>query len=178
MNLTKHRLFLLFTVVALTAAVSPTFAQKVSPAAKTEVTLAGKAISIDYSRPYMKGRKIMGNLVPYGRVWRTGADDATALKTPVNLEIGGVRVPAGNYTIYTLPSEGTWKLIINKQTGQWGTEYDEKRDLARVDLKKSALDQPLEQFTIEFVKKNEKSADLILEWESTKLSVPVRVTPE
>jgi len=176
MKLLKHRQVVL-TVIALTAAVSSSFAQKASPAAKAEVTLSGKAIRIDYSRPYRKGRKIVGGLVPYGQVWRTGADDATALKTPLDLEIGGIKVPAGNYTIYTLPSEGTWKLIINKQTGQWGTEYDEARDLGRIDLKKSALDQPIEQFTIEFVKKGEKSADLILEWESTKLSVPVRVTP-
>jgi hypothetical protein len=132
-------------------------------------------VTIDYSRPYMRGRKIMGGLVPYGRVWRTGADDATSLKTAVDLEIGGVKVPAGSYTIYTLPSETTWKLIINKQTGQWGTEYDETQDLARIDLVKSALASPLEQFTIEFVKKGPDSADLILEWETTKLSVPVRV---
>jgi hypothetical protein len=114
-------------------------------------------------------------LVPYGHWWRTGADDATSLKTPVDLEIGGVKVPAGNYTLYSLPSETDWKLIINKQTGQWGTEYDEKQDLARVSLKKMALSSPIEEFTIEFVKKGPKIAELILEWENTKLSVPVRV---
>ncbi len=176
MNLTTRNLLFL-TVGALLAAASPAFAQKISPAATAEVILADKTVTINYSRPYMKGRKIMGGLVPYGRVWRTGADDATALKTPVDLEIGGVTVPAGNYTVYTLPSEGTWKLIINKQTGQWGTEYDEKQDLARIDMKKSGLEHPIEQFTIEFVKKSAKTADLTLEWESTKLSVPVRAIP-
>ena len=116
----------------------------------------------------------MGSLVPYGEVWRTGANEATALTTGVDLEIGGTLVPAGSYTIYSLPSEGTWKLIINKQTGQWGTDYDQAQDLARIDLLKSTLPSPREQFTIEFVKKSADAADLVLEWEKTKLSVPVR----
>jgi len=165
---------ILFLTVAALAPAAALFAQKVSPAAKAEVELAGKPVTIDYSRPYMRGRKIMGGLVPYGHVWRTGADDATSLKTAVDLEIGGVTVPAGAYTLYSLPYEAGWKLIINKQTGQWGTEYDQAQDLARVDLKKTAIASPIEQFTIEFVKKGADSADLILEWETTKLSVPVR----
>ena len=173
MTLTRRNLL----IVALAAMpLTPSaFGQKISPAGTAEVTLGDGKITIAYSRPYMKGRKIMGGLVPYGRVWRTGADDATALTTTADLEIGGAKVPAGNYTIYTLPAEGTWKLIINKQTGQWGTEYDESKDLVRVDLSKSALPTPLEQFTISFVKKGPKAAELILEWENTKLSVPVRV---
>jgi hypothetical protein len=174
MNLPRRN-FLIFTAAASTSA-TLLFAQKISPAAKAEVELAGKPVIIDYSRPSIRGRKIMGGLVPYGQVWRTGADDATSLKTSVDLEIGGVKIPAGKYTLYSLPSEGAWKLIINKQTGQWGTEYDQSQDLARVDLKKTSLASPLEQFTIEFVKKGADSADLILEWENTKLSVPVRAT--
>ena len=173
MHLAKRNL-LFFTVAALTSA-SIAFAQKASPAATASVNLSDNTITINYSRPYMKGRKIMGELVPYGKVWRTGADDATSLKTPVDLEIGGVKVPAGSYTLFSLPSAGVWKLIINKQTGQWGLDYDEKQDFARVDMKKSALTSPLEQFTIELVKKGPKEAELILEWENTKLSVPVRV---
>ena len=144
-----------------------------SPPATAEVTLKGKQITIKYSRPSMRGRKIMGDLVPYGQVWRTGANDATALTTPIDLNIGGTNVPAGNYTIFTLPSADTWKLIINKQTGQWGLEYHEDQDLARVDMQKSQLSAPVEQFTISFKKKGEDSADLVLEWETTRLSVPV-----
>ena len=83
----------------------------------------------------MRDRKIFGGLVPYGQVWRTGANSATSLKTDVDLTIGGAPVPAGSYTLYTIPTETGWKLIINKQTGQWGTDYDEKQDLARVDMK-------------------------------------------
>ena len=108
----------------------------------------GKTVTIDYSRPSMRGRKIFGGLVPYGQVWRTGANSATSLKTDANLTIGGAAVPAGSYTLYTIPSETGWKLIINKQTGQWGTEYDEKQDLARVDMKVAKNATPTEQFTI------------------------------
>ena len=146
-----------------------------SPPGTAEVTLKGKKITIDYSRPSMRGRKIMGGVVPYGEVWRTGANEATTLTTEADLDIGGTTVPAGKYTLYTLPSEGTWKLIINKQTGQWGTQYDQSQDLARIDLKKSSLNQPVEQFTISFKKKNDSTADLVLQWENTELSAAVKV---
>lgn len=145
-----------------------------SPPATAAVTLKGKKITIDYSRPSLKGRKVGKELAPYGQVWRTGANEATALTTEVDMNIGGVKVPAGKYTLYTLPSEGTWKLIINKQTGQWGTKYDESQDLARVDMKKSALPQSVEQFTISFDKKSESTADLNLDWENTRVSVAVK----
>jgi hypothetical protein len=145
-----------------------------SPHDSTEVTLKGKKITIEYGRPYLKGRKVGQELAPYGKVWRTGADEATALNTEIDLNIGGAKVPAGKYTLYTLPSEGTWKLIINKQTGQWGTKYDESQDLARVDMKKTALPQSVEQFTISFDKKNEGAANLNLDWENTRVSVEVK----
>lgn len=117
----------------------------------------------------------MGALVPYGKVWRTGANEATTLTTPVDLSIGVTKVPAGTYTLWTLPEEGTWKLIINKQTGQWGTEYDPKQDLARVDMsKRPAVGSPAEQFTISFDKKSEDTADLVLTWETTTVFVPVK----
>jgi len=145
-----------------------------SPPGTAEVSLKGKTITIDYSRPSMRGRKIMGELVPYGEVWRTGANEATTLTTPVDLNIGGTKVPAGKYTLWTLPSAGTWKLIINKQTGQWGTNYDEKQDFARVDMQKSELSEPVEQFTISFDKKGEDTADLVMKWEKTSVSIPVK----
>src|SRR5690349_11346904 len=89
-----------------------------------------KTVTVNYSSPRMKGRQIYGGLVPYGKVWRTGANEATSFVTDADLTIAGVNVPAGKYTMYTLPGQNDWKLIINKQTGQWGTEYDEKQDLA------------------------------------------------
>jgi hypothetical protein len=134
----------------------------------------GKTVTIGYSRPSVRSRKIFGGLVPYGQVWRTGANSATSLKTDVDLTVGGATVPAGSYTLYSIPSESGWKLIINKQTGQWGTEYDEKQDLARVDMKVVNNATPTEQFTISLSKTGAKSATLKLDWASTSASVDVK----
>src|SRR6476661_4706516 len=166
-------LITLISVMAVAQQTPEDKSKRPSPPATAEVTLKNKKITIDYSRPSLKGRKVGQELAPYGKVWRTGANEATALTTETDLTIGGVKVPAGKYTLYTLPSEGTWKLIINKETGQWGTKYDESQDLARIDMKKSPLPQPVEQFTILFSKTSDTAADLNLDWENTRVSVTV-----
>jgi hypothetical protein len=130
-------------------------------------------VSIAYGRPSMRGRKIVGDLVPFGQVWRTGADEATAFVTPLDLTIGRVVIPAGSYTLYSLPAENSWKLIVNKQIGQWGTEYDQSQDLVRIDMQESKTSAPVEQFTISWNKTGADKADLVLEWENTRLTVPV-----
>jgi hypothetical protein len=145
-----------------------------SPPGTADCTINGKKVTIEYSRPSLKGRKLGTDLAPYGKVWRTGANEATTLTTAVALDIGGAKVPAGTYTLYTLPSEGTWKLIINKQTGQWGTEYHQEQDLARVDMKKQEIVVPVEQFTIALDQDSNDSADLNLEWEKTRVFVTIR----
>ena len=148
-----------------------------SPPGQASLTFAdGNTVSIDYSRPSMRNRKIFGGLVPYDQVWRTGANAATSLKTSVDLNIGGTNVPKGSYTIYTLPGMNGWQLIINKQTGQWGTEYDQKQDLARIPMKVSQRSSGLELFTISFDKTGGDSATLKLEWENTIASVDVKET--
>ena len=167
-------IFALMFMLGAVAGAQQDKSKRPSPPGTAEVTLKGKKITIDYSRPFMKGRKIMGELVPYGKVWRTGANEATTLTTEANLNIGGTNVPAGTYTLFTLPSDGTWKLIINRQTGQSGLDYDEKQDLARVDMKKSQTKEPVEQFTISFDAKGNDTADLVLEWENSRLTVPVK----
>lgn len=172
MKITKMIGFVVFAASCMLAAKAQE--ARVSPHETSDVTLAGKQITVTYGRPSIKNRKIMGGLVPYGKVWRTGADEATTLTTPVDLNIGGADVSAGKYTLWTLPSEGTWKLIVNKETGQWGTNYHEAQDLTRVDMQKSSLPQPLDEFTISWKKQGDHSADLVLEWENTRVSVPVR----
>ncbi len=152
-------LFMLIAVLAVAQQPPQDKSKRPSPHETAAVTLKGKKITIDYGRPFLKGRKVGQELAPFGKVWRTGADEATALNTEIDLNIGGMKVPAGSYTLYTLPSEGTWKLIINKQTGQWGTKYDESQDLGRVDMKKTDLPQSVEQFTISFDKKGERGID-------------------
>lgn len=168
-------LFMLIAVLAVAQQPPQDKSKRPSPHETASVTLKGKKITIDYGRPFLKGRKVGQELAPYGKVWRTGADEATALNTEIDLNIGGIKVPAGQYTLYTLPSEGTWKLIINKQTGQWGTKYDESQDLGRIDMKKTDLPQSVEQFTISFDKKGESAADLNLDWGNTRVSVALKV---
>lgn len=146
-----------------------------SPRDSTDIIIKGKKISVNYGRPSMRGRPIMGELVPYNKVWRTGANEATAFVTEADLEIGGVRLPQGSYTIYTLPSDKQWKLIVNKQTGQWGTVYNPELDFARINLKKRMLRTPVEKFKISFRKEDNSRGLLILEWERTSLSVSFRV---
>lgn len=163
-------IFLCLAVVAETHAQQPLL----SPRDSSEIVIGGKKISVNYGRPSMRGRKIMGELVPFNKVWRTGANEATAFETEADLEIGGVRVPGGSYTLYTLPSEKQWKLIMNKQTGQWGTVYNADLDFARINLKKKTLKTPVEKFFISF-KRNGIGGLLILEWETTSLSIPLKV---
>ena len=146
-----------------------------SPRGSADVTLDGKKITVDYGRPFMRGRKIMGGLVPYGTVWRTGANAATSLVTETDITVEGMAVPKGSYTLFTLPSENGWKLIISKQTGQWGTDYDQTKDFARIDMKKEKLNATLDQFTISFDKKSEDNAALNFDWENTRLSVKIAV---
>ena len=144
-----------------------------SPPAIATVELAGKNLTINYNTPLMRGRKIFGELVPFDKVWRTGANPATSFKTEGGLDVGGVMVPAGSYTLYTLPSEGTWKLIINKQTGQWGTVYNQDQDLVRVDMKKAPLASPQEKMSISFEHTRGSSTELHVRWETTDVWVPV-----
>jgi hypothetical protein len=119
---------------------------------------------------------IFGNVVPWGEVWRTGANEATLFSTSADLEMGGVTVPAGSYTIWTVPGETGWKLIVNKNTGQWGTSYDEQYDLARLDMRVERVPAPVERFTIA-VEPRGQDGVLRLEWETTRASIEFRPKP-
>src|SRR5258708_38187507 len=125
-------------------------ASEPSPAAKASCALAdGKTVTVDYSSPRAKGRKIFGGLVPYGEVWRAGANEATTFVTTSDLMIAGSHVPAGSYTIFAIPNKDKWTLVISKKSGEWGTAYPgAAEDLARIDMKASALPSAVENFTI------------------------------
>lgn len=169
---------MLFRVVLTLIALPPfTMAQQpiLSPRDSVEISFDGKKISINYGRPSMRNRKIMGDLVPYGKVWRTGANEATSFVTEVDLEMGGTRIRAGAYTLYTLPSTTTWKLIINKQTGQWGTVYNPELDLVRLNLENKKLRKPVEKLTFLLQKNGPTKGMLVIEWERTSLSIPFQV---
>jgi len=139
-------------------------------------SLSGAEVWVDYSRPMKRGREIFGNVVPWNTVWRTGANAATQFNTPVALTVGGAQVPAGKYTLWTLPTPTGWKLIINKQTGQWGTVYDPAQDLVRVDAKVETLAAPVEQLVIGFEPAGAPSM-MTISWDRTKLSIPVAAKP-
>ncbi len=145
-----------------------------SPPASAQCKFSdGKMVKIDYSSPRAKGRKIFGSLVPYGEVWRTGANDATTFVADTNITVGGKAVPAGKYTIFTVPKADAWSLVISKKTGEWGTDYPgEKEDLARVPMTVSKTSAPVENFTIAFNQAGNKCT-LMMEWENTSAKVEI-----
>jgi len=146
-----------------------------SPPAETSALLAGKKIEIKYSSPRMRGRKIMGGLVPFGQVWRTGADSATTMSTQADLQIGTLKVPKGNYTIYTIPTPTEWNLIVSKELGQWGTDYHQNRDLGRTKMSVKTLDRPVENFKIDLSPAGGNKGALVMTWEKTEASIPITV---
>jgi hypothetical protein len=162
-------------VLFLSAAALMGQAQVLSPRMTTSVTIDGKKITIGYGAPSMRGRKVMGGLVPYGEVWCAGANDATSIDTEADLEIGGMRVPKGSYTLWALPNAGEWKLIVNKETGQWHTEYRERFDLGRVKMNVKTLPAPMERFKIDLAAAGGNKGTLALSWETTEASVPITV---
>jgi hypothetical protein len=143
-----------------------------SPSAQAQCKLSdGKTITTDYSSPRAKGRKIFGGLVPYGEVWRTGANDATTFVTTANLSVEGKDIPAGSYTIFTVPAQDKWTLIINKHTGEWGIPYKyQSEELARVPMQASSTSGPVENFTIAF-NQGGSNCTLQISWENTQASV-------
>jgi hypothetical protein len=172
----NRNIYCIATIILLSSAV---FAQmgggKPSPPASASCDLGGgKTVKTDYSSPRMRGRKIYGDLVPYDEVWRTGANEATTFVASADVVVGGTHVPAGSYTIFTVPGRDRWKLIINKKTGEWGIPYKyESDELARIDMKVSKLPGPVENFTISYEKKGD-GCMMHLDWETTRASVEIR----
>lgn len=182
-----NKLKSILAIGAIIFSALPLMAQqkRVSPHETTSAVIDGNRVTIVYGRPYTKdhqtgeNRKIWDGLVPYGQVWRTGADEATLLITQKPIVFGGTTVPAGAYTLFTLPQEdGPAKLIINKQIGQWGVgpgSYDEQQDLARIDLKKDTLEKTADQLTIAVSKNPSGGGVLKIMWEDTQFSAPFTV---
>ena len=152
----------------------------VSPAVKASVVLPNATITVDYSAPSTHGRVIFGAatadqkpLVPYGEVWRTGANAATTLTTNSSLQFGSLLVPAGTYTLYSVPTADGWTLVINKQTGQWGTVYDKSQDFGRVPMETGATATPVETFVIDFEKTLGSVTELHVKWANVDAFVQI-----
>ncbi|MGN6371289.1 MAG: DUF2911 domain-containing protein [Phycisphaerae bacterium] len=172
-------------VLAVVFAALPVWAQqqkRVSPHEVISQRIDRKLVTIVYGRPYTKDpksgepRQIWGKLVPYGKVWRLGSDEATTLLTEAPLEIGGVDVQPGAYSLFMLPEEnGASKLIINKQVGQWGLTYHEDQDVGRVDMTKESAEKPTDQLTLAIEKGKNGGGVLRVTWADTSYTVPFTV---
>ena len=145
-----------------------------SPHVRSEWTVNGANIAIEYGRPFLKGRTVGKEVAAYGEEWRTGADEATTLKTDKPLKFGSLAVPAGTYTLYTLPSEKGWQLIVSKKTGQWGIPYPKGQDLGRVPMTVGKTNAPVEQLTIS-VAPSSSGGTLRVEWGATSATAPFTV---
>ena len=162
-------------VVALSAAPSTraTTVVQLNPPRGTQGVNPAR-IRIDYGQPHLRGRKLhTGDLVPLDSVWRLGANAATEFETDVDLTLGGSTVPKGKYSLYALPSAGGWKLIVNKNTGQWGTDYLREQDLVRIDLRKRQLATPIESLSIWLIPSTtpgKPTGELRIAWGDTELS--------
>lgn len=168
----------LFIAAIFCAAISATEAQQLrtpapSPTQTIQQDFGVSSLQLIYSRPGMKGRKIFGDLVPFGKVWRTGANAATRIKFNDDVSVGGQPLKAGEYALYTIPGENEWVVIINKGSANWGTDYKQEDDLLRVKVKSAKLNDPVESFTMQFDNVKANSADLKIMWEKTAVAVPI-----
>lgn len=147
-----------------------------SPACTLKQRIGLTDIEVVYSRPGVKKREILGGLVPYGQVWRTGANAATKLTFSTAVKLGGKDIPAGTYALFTIPGENEWTIIINKGSEQWGSfQYDEKADVARFSVTPMQLSQHIETFTIEFNRIRDESALMNLVWDDTVVPIPIEI---
>ena len=156
-------------------------AKRASKYDSTSVQLGAARALICYSRPSLRGRHMIGGeAVPFGKLWRTGANEPTIIHVPVAATIAGMRVDPGSYAIYTIPAEKQWTIIVNRSTKQWGIEGQytpdiEKQEVGRATVPAEAVAQPIETFTIRSVRAGNAGANVILEWEHSRVSIPVRV---
>jgi len=169
-----------FSAIAcvLAFAAAPAFGQRyTSPPAKATLKVAGKQISVDYYAPSMHGRRVMGELVPFGQVWCPGANVATGLTTEADLQIGSLKLPKGTWSIWAIPGEKEWTLVINKQSGQHHLDYEAAEDFGRTKMTLKTLAAPVETFRIELSSTGGNKGTLALIWETTEASIPFTVLP-
>jgi hypothetical protein len=153
-----------------------TWTKSYSPEAKEKIVRKGFMAEVTYCRPSKKGRIIFGELVPYGKVWRTGANEATVIQLGQDTEVAGSVLPKGNYSLWTIPDPREWTIIFNKETGQWGTHYNAEEDILKVKVPAARIEVPVEMFTISF-QPSDNDIQMILAWEHTRVAVPMRKAP-
>lgn len=150
-----------------------TWTKSHSPQAVSSIQQNGIEVEVDYSRPYVKGREIFGSLVPYDKVWRTGANEATVISFNKDVFIAGQRLAEGDYSLWTIPNPESWTIIFNESTGQWGTSYDESKDILRIKATPTTTPSLMEQLTISFAG-SDSLINMNIAWENTLVNVPIK----
>jgi hypothetical protein len=148
---------------------------QLSPRDTVRSTIGAVSITIDYSRPHARGRVLLGNVIPYERVWRTGANAATQFTTSAPVRLAGIQLAAGTYTLWTVPHQNGVDLIVNGQAGQWGTQYDHSRDVGKAPMQSATPSTPVDQFTISVTANDARHGTLTLEWGSFRWTAPIEV---
>ena len=173
---TKFNAFLLgFLLLGLTAVAQQIQMPQASPSAKISQKVGLTDVVVEYSRPSTKGRKVFGELVPFGQVWRTGANAATILSFSTEVKLGGVAVPAGSYALYSIPGKASWTIILSKNTKLWGAiGYDAKDDVLRFEASPAKTSRMYDSFDISFNKLTDNSADLSIKWEQTRVDFTIQ----
>lgn len=167
---------LVLTVSGSALAQSAPEMPRASPEATASQRVGLTDFSLTWASPGVKGRSIYGGLVPYGELWRAGANEATLLTVSSEFKLGDQSVPAGTYAIFTVPGEDEWTVVLNKNTKLWGTTgYQQSEDAARISVKPTALAEPRERLTFIFSNSTENSTDLDLEWASVRVRIPLSV---
>jgi hypothetical protein len=173
----RFRSVLLAAVAVAGVAVTVSAQRYTSPPASAEIKIAGKRISVEYYAPSMHGRKIMGELVPFGEVWCPGANVATGLTTEADLQIGSLKLPKGTWSLWAIPGEKEWTLILNKQSGQHHLDYNAAEDFGRTKMILNTLAKPVETLRFDLVSSGANKGTLSLSWERTEASIPFAVLP-
>ncbi len=150
-----------------------TFTKMASPETSAQFDKNGLKIGVFYSQPSKKERDIFGGLLPYGKVWRAGANEATEIEISKDVAVGGSALKAGRYSVFIIPNQDKWTIIFNKSIGIWGTQYDQEDDILRVDVPVSERPEVLEKLTFSF-QEAETGADMSIEWDKAKVLVPIR----
>lgn len=166
-------LFILAAITAIYFVGNRFITKSHSPSSTAHHEKDGLEVTVEYCRPYKKNREIFGGLVPYGKVWRTGANEATIIKFTKDVNFAGKNIKAGTYTLWTIPSQKEWQIILNSETGQWGTEYDQTRDILRVNATSQKLPIPLEMLIIDFTDVDDAS-EMLIKWDTTIVNVPIK----
>ncbi len=181
MNSKTLPFFLAFSCALVFASSAPAEAPKVefpapSPACTLKQRVGLTDVEVDYSRPSVKGRDIFGGLIPYGQVWRTGANQATKIIFSTPVKLNDTEIPAGTYALMTIPGKDEWTIIVNKGAEQWGAyKYDEKADVARIKATPITMDRSVEAFTIQIDPVSDDSSSLNLVWDKTKVPIKLNV---